>query len=603
MPPVSMDAIKSTFFLFGFLPENASTDLVGKIRDFGPALQRHELPGQGLFYFTAPFYVDVAEDEQMVWIKLGTAHDSEHRFTTREMMQKGWLDRQGIKLEAIHGSVTLVGFTKEENRCIVFRNLISPISLVYRVGEGDLLVSDNLRLMTHFLAEAIPNEDVLLQQHISRQVFGESTYVKGVKILLGGEMITFTQGESILELKQDFRGFESQADQKPVNAETVAWYFEQLSKVIGSRVDGNEHQSATLLSGGVDSSTMQAAINSRPGIDFRFPSFSFVVDSPGFQFEVEYAKEAAQLLGTEHEFLNVEPDKFPDWLVSSISILGMPVHFDAPPSYFAIAKHIQETQPHIRYLFNGANADVLTGNTRSMALVQGDKFRAWPVWSLNLMAAVLKPISASKSNGARTAAETLTSVKDVRSVDNPFNRSSTCDWDLVMKCFSREKVEQYFHSKRGYLARYSSSNYLAEQRQLLSLLQDGMSTPSLERQLGLFCGREMWFPFSDDALIEAVFSFEPIDRYSHDYRVKPLMRMALESQVPASVTRKPKGNSSAFEQAVIPWMKAGSLRPLVQDIDRPGYISQADFQKNLDEPGWFTWNMLTLDLFKKHGLK
>jgi hypothetical protein len=79
--------------------------------------------------------------------------------------------------------------------------------------------------------------------------------------------------------------------------------------------------------------------------------------------------------------------------------------------------------------------------------------------------------------------------------------------------------------------------------------------------------------------------------------------MALESQIPTSVTRKQKGNSSAFVQAIIPWMREGSLRPLVQEIDRPGYISQSDFQKVLDEPDWFTWNLLTLDLFIKYGLK
>ena len=106
MPPVSLDAIKSTFFVFGFLSENATTDLVGKIRNYGPALHLREIPGQGLFYFTDPFYTDVAEDEQMVWIKLGTAHDSGHRYSTRDMMQKGWLDRQGIKIDALHGSLT-----------------------------------------------------------------------------------------------------------------------------------------------------------------------------------------------------------------------------------------------------------------------------------------------------------------------------------------------------------------------------------------------------------------------------------------------------------------------------------------------------------------
>ncbi|MBK5107569.1 MAG: asparagine synthase, partial [Anaerolineales bacterium] len=494
-------------------------------------------------------------------------------------------------------------FSKHENHGFIYRNLLSPVNLVYRVESGALLVADNLRLMSHFLDEAVPNEDVVLQHHVSRQIFGRSTYVLGVNNLLGGELITWSQGELHLDLKQDFRRYESQGNQKTVNADTVAWFFEQLSRVIGFRIDGNEQQAATMLSGGVDSSTMQAAINSRPGIDFQFPSYSFVVDSPGFQFEIEYAKEAAGLLGTKHKFLDVEPEKFPDWLVSSISILGAPVNFDAPPSYYAIAKHIQETRPDIIYLFNGANADVLTGNSRTLDLVQGDKYRAWPVWSLNLVAAVLKPISSSKSQGARTAGEVITSLQDDLSIENPFNRSSTCDWELVQKCFPRQNIDQLFLSKKEFLAKYSSSEYISEQRQLMSLLQDGMSTPSLERQLGLFCGREMWFPFSDDALLETVFSFEPVDRYSHDHRVKPLMRMALEAQVPSSVTRKQKGNSSAFDQAIVPWMREGSLRPLVQEIERPGYIAQSDFQKVLDDPGWFTWNLLTLDLFKKYGIK
>jgi asparagine synthetase B (glutamine-hydrolysing) len=598
-----MDAIKSTFFIFAVLPENAPDDFTAKIKSYGPAMHVHQIPGQGTYNFTTPFYADMAEDDQMVWIKLGIAHDSERRYTTREMMQRGWLNPRGIEIGAFQGSVTLVGFLKGESRCYVFRNLLSPVGLVYRVNNGNFLLADNLRLMSHFLEQALPNEDAYLQHHINRQVHGERTYIKGVKNLLGGEMITCVQGEASLDFKQDFRRYEGQADQKQVNSETVAWFFDQLSNVIGFRVDGNESQAATLLSGGVDSSAMQAGINSRPGIDFRFPSISFVFDSPGFEFEVEYAREAVELLGTEHTFLNVDPEKFPDWLVTSVSILGAPVHFDAPPAYYAIVRYLEEVNPQIKYLFNGANADVLTGNTRTIELVQGDKYRNWPVWSLNLLAAALKPISTSKSNGARTAAEVLTSLRDDRSVDNPFNRSSTCDWDLLMKCFPQEAVDDYFQWKRDHLAKYSSSDYIVEQRQLLSLLQDGMCTPGLERQLGLFCGQEMWFPFSDDALVEAVLSFEPIDRYSHDHRVKPLMRMALESRIPTSVTRKQKGNSSAFVQAIIPWMREGSLRPLVQEIDRPGYISQSDFQKVLDEPDWFTWNLLTLDLFIKYGLK
>lgn len=603
MPPVNIESIKSRFFAFGFLPENASPFLREKVISYGDELHLFEISGQGSFFYTTPFYAEVAEDAEMVWIKLGLAHDSSRRYSTREMVQNGWLHKAGIESDALQGSFSLVGFSKNDNRAFIFRNLISSANLVYRVENTALIMADNMRLLSSFMESPQLNQDVILEHHISRQVFGKKSYVLGVENLLGGELLLWSQGEKSLRRLQDFRRFESQENQKPVNQETVAWYFEQLKSVIGFRLAGNERQSATLLSGGVDSSTMQAAINRNPGIDFQYPSFSFVVDSPGFQFEVEYAKEAAKLLNTEHNFLKVEPGKFQDWLLSSISILGMPVHFDAPPSYFALSEYIQDHHPQIKYLFNGANADVLTGNLRSMALVQADKYRTWPIWLLNIAAVGLKPFSSTKSQGAQTAAETLAKIRDHYSIDNPYNRSSTCDWELVRRCFSVEEVNKVFQSKRDYLSEYSSSKYFSEQRQLLSLLQDGMSTPPLERQLGLYCGREMWFPFTDDKLVEAVYSFEPLDRYAHDYRVKPLMRMALESQIPTSVTRKPKGNSSAFEQAVVPWMREGSLRPLVQEIERPGYMSQAGFQAVLDSPDWFTWNLLTLDLFQKYGLK
>jgi len=602
LPPAGIDLIKDTFFIFGSLGLDVPQGLLRKVKEFGDPLEIKESNSQEGYFFTAPDYVDLFEDEQVLWIKLGIAHDSSQRYTTGEMVQKGWLNQEGVQVEAFHGSVTLVGFMKQEKTTYVYRNLLSPINIRYRADGNNLLVSDNLRLLSYFLEEAQPNQEVEVNHHIYRQVFGRSTYLQGVNNLLGGEMLTFIRGNVQLELLRDFSSYNNTGGKKTVNTDTVSWFFDQLCAVVGFGLDGHEHQAGTLLSGGVDSTTMQTAISSRPGVGFPFPTFSFLVDTPGFQFELEYAREASTLLGTEHTFLKVEPDLFRDWLVTSISILGQPVHFDAPPSYYAIAKFLADEHPGLIYLFNGANADILTGNSRALELVQGDKYRAWPIWTLNMLAAVLKPFSPSKSFGAKSAAETLSSLEDPGSPDYVFNRSSTCDWDLVSSCFSRQEIKASFKVNQDLLSSYSASNLIVEQRQLLSLLMDGMSTPSLERQLGLFCGREMLFPFCDDALLEALFSFEPVDRYTHDYRVKPIMRMALESQIPSSVTRKPKGNSSVFQQAIVPWMRDGALKDLVQEIDRPGYISQSEFRRLQEKPDWFTWNMLTWDLFKKHGI-
>ena len=41
---------------------------------------------------------------------------------------------------------------------------------------------------------------------------------------------------------------------------------------------------------------------------------------------------------------------------------------------------------------------------------------------------------------------------------------------------------------------------------------------------------------------------------------------------------------------------------MVQDIRRPAFMEQNDFQRKIEHPDWFTWNLLTMDLFNKHVL-
>ena len=47
-------------------------------------------------------------------------------------------------------------------------------------------------------------------------------------------------------------------------------------------------------------------------------------------------------------------------------------------------------------------------------------------------------------------------------------------------------------------------------------------------------------------------------------------------------------------------MRKGELSEMVRGIERPGFMERSDFEESLNQPDWFTWNMLTLDLFKKY---
>jgi hypothetical protein len=44
------------------------------------------------------------------------------------------------------------------------------------------------------------------------------------------------------------------------------------------------------------------------------------------------------------------------------------------------------------------------------------------------------------------------------------------------------------------------------------------------------------------------------------------------------------------------------LREVARALMQPGYIIQEDFDRKIEDPNWFTSNMLTMVLFKKHVL-
>ena len=139
---------------------DAAPGLIKKIKAFESSLKITQENGGNGYFFTAPDYIDWYEDEEMLWIKLGIAHDSSRCYATREMVQKGWLNQGGVQVEAFRGSVTLVGLVKQDRVTYVYRNLLSPINIRYRVDGSSLLLADNLCLLSYFLERAQPDQEV-----------------------------------------------------------------------------------------------------------------------------------------------------------------------------------------------------------------------------------------------------------------------------------------------------------------------------------------------------------------------------------------------------------------------------------------------------------
>ncbi|GAG79461.1 unnamed protein product, partial [marine sediment metagenome] len=55
-------------------------------------------------------------------------------------------------------------------------------------------------------------------------------------------------------VKRNLRALIDAENQKLVNPQTIRWFFEQFKHIVGIYLNGCEISSATMLSGGIDSS-------------------------------------------------------------------------------------------------------------------------------------------------------------------------------------------------------------------------------------------------------------------------------------------------------------------------------------------------------------
>jgi asparagine synthetase B (glutamine-hydrolysing) len=600
----SLKEVGASFFAFGWIQNPTNPILKDRMQCLGNNLIKFPVMDIGYFFCNRPFYVDIAESDDFVIIKLGHVHDGEKLLTTQELLDRELICPEGVKANHIRGSSTLICFMKDEPRSYIYRNMLSTFAINYWSDNGNFIATDNLRLMVDLVYNPQINEDAIYQHYIYRTVYGRQTYIRNVKRQLPGEILTWVDGKLDVVLERDLRDYSNPADQKSVSQETVDWFNGKMNQIISIYLDGRLQNAATMLSGGVDSSLIQASINSYLGHDGPFPTYSFSVDTPTFEFEVEYAKKSSTELKTHHTFLKVTAEKYRDMLIKGIEVLGQPLPDDVRPCFMALIEAINSHNDEHKILFHGQIADGLHGVSSSLEVVQGDKYRRWSPGVLELIGRVLRPISQSKSYGATKAAQILRREKDLNSPGHFLNSlGSYTDWEMVRRCFSTTDISKALAMKRDMGSRYLDSEYFVEQLNVEDLMTDGIDPACVVNEFGLYHGIEFVFPFSDETIIEATFSFSPIERYTYGNRVKPILKAALETMHPRLLTDQPKGWSGLGEQALFDWMREGALSEIVRDIERPGFMEQSDFDRKLEHPDWFTWSMLTLNLFNKLVLK
>ncbi len=599
----SRSSFDDRYFACGLNRDTGQPAWANHLHAIGETARRLQYPEGGCAFYTLPPLVDKAETDDLVCLKMGLAHDGERALSSQDLIRLGWVTPEGIRASALQGSPLIVCLNKRSPQAFIYRGLFAIAAAHFWSGVRSLLLTDNLRLMAAYLPHPQLNEAILPQHFLFRASFDSNTPIRGVTRLCEGEMLSWGPTGLKVTVERDLRPFIHPDTQQPYRQCDAAEFFEAIRRVMRLYLDGRTRATATMFSGGIDSSLLYVAAAAQPEVDFCFPAFSYTAETPDMQIEMENARTASAALDAQHAFAPMSAQTYCASLAQSIEALGQPVSDDVRPCFFFLAGYIAEHAPDIVQLLHGHISEAFFGAASAERMVQGDRYQRWPILLLWLAGKLVEPFSPSKAYGAMQAVDELLSRKNPDRLSSKMKLAPFTDQELVLRCFTNDELIRAFEIRAEKSLRYLNSNVWTERYNTLHLFDVGIGSANLTRQLGQYYGREYVFPYADEIVAKFAFSIEPGSRYAHEHVGKHIISNALKAAVPKFDVDRPKGWSSMGQAQLFAWMRDGELADMVRSIDRPDFLERKDFERKLAEPDWFTWNLLTLDLLKKQVLE
>jgi asparagine synthetase B (glutamine-hydrolysing) len=565
--------------------------------DFGTA---------GRFFFHSS-YGDIVETEEALVLKLGFIRSpTMSPLSAKQLIAQKAISPGAIDHRAFRGNALVASFSKREPSFLAFRTILSGHQLYYSATDDGTLCATSLRVLISMLDRIEMNQDAVVPQFLFGAVLGPATHFRNIYRLFPGELLRCKEGELAVDLAQDLRFADDDVPFDRADSRTLDTLYERFKGVITAYIDEIEESGSSfgnLLSGGVDSSFLQLAINeARPGSRAR--SFSYAVRVPSVKCEIEYAKQAVSIFNTAHTFTDITEGGFPSLLVKATNILAQPVLTSAEVCKFGHAECLSKIPDVPRFFFVAGGADTLFGVDTAAKVKTLEYLKRIPASEIALMLAgtLLKPLI-WRGQTLLNLADILTHWDDPDHFTAPINTEDAIpDFTLARRAFGDEAVRRALQDRRDRVARYLDSNDYTEKVHVVVLFGDTHEIEAQSSQLFLAYKMERLYPFLDEDIIRSSFAFRSRVRYVKGLRYKYILKEILEERTTSPITRQPKGGSM-FHADLHRWMRSGSLRDMVRDISLPGSLSRADFERLVQNPDLSLWHLLAFDVFQKQVLQ
>ena len=445
-------------------------------------------------------------------------------------------------VEQLRGMFAFAIWDQARRRLVLARDRLGIKPLYYTLSDDGVIcfASEIKALIEARAMRAELNYDALADYAANRSTSGEDTLFRGVKRLLPGHILVWTDGRVHIERYWNL------SYAKPAEPLTDDQYVEQFSDLFNESVRLRLMADVPLgmfLSGGIDSSAIVASMSGMVTEPIKTFSVAFQEREAN---ELGYARMVAGAFGTDHHEVILSPQQFFDTLPGLVYHEDEPIaHPSSVPLYFVsklASKHVKV---------------VLTGEGSDEMLAGYDKYRK-TVFNLALGNRYHSAMPASARRAVQRAILSLNGRSRIR---QKLSRTFLClapDIEEIyfdnFSVFSRSMQQGLFtadaRERMGQGDPYRTSLALIGNAGSDALLDQLLSSDvktylhellMKQDQMSMAASIESRVPFLDHKLVEFAAAL-PVNMKLRGLTTKYILRKAMRGRLPREIlTRRKMG--------------------------------------------------------------
>ncbi|MBY0528420.1 MAG: asparagine synthase [Gemmataceae bacterium] len=505
-------------------------------------------------------------------------------------VHRRYLESDTIPTAELQGSHSIIVMDAPRQRVLLYRNLVGNGFTYYAESRNGLTFASSLRELSEISDRSLAvNESVLPIYFCYRWVPGRETLLRRFHRLMPGELVEYDPRAGFSRLQTTSLSLPvSRPDAKDLSGQVE----DRLHRVVDDCISAYPSIS-NLLSGGVDSSYLQAILGDVCERGQTQASYSVSVNHPRTRPDADYARDASRALGTHHRFVPAD-GPYIDYLIDTVRETGEPPNHVMSCYFGALGRDLRSAG--VQAALCGEGADSLFGVTGGVALQRAQWLRKC------LPAKLLLGLLANMAEGLRCRriseyARLAEHIDDYSFTDHPANWCATfTDLPSVRDCFGKRAFEDAGEYRRGVVSQYRVRNTPLDQLHMVGFLNEAVDTASLWTTLLNGEGVDLLCPYLDSRLITLMMGVASENRFPSG-NPKGILKDLLAKRMPREMVYRRK---LGFGQPIFEWMApGGQLRPWVENIQRYPFVPRKTFEACLQRPNWFLYSLLCYDVWHK----